>query len=236
MEAIALGHDLGHTPFGHAGEHALDEIHPGGFAHYKQSIRVVQVLEKEGEGLNLTWEVRDGILNHRTSGSPATLEGQVVRFADKIAYLHHDMDDAQRAGIITEDDIPVTLRMLLGYTTRERLNTFVHDIIENSLDKDSIQMSPDIQEGLTDLRKLMFRCVYTNPEAKHEEKKAVNMLKQLIIIIRNIPRQCPGNTESFSREGKSRAQTVCDYISGMTDQYSMAKFRELYIPQTWEVY
>ena len=236
VEAIALGHDLGHTPFGHAGEHALDEIHPGGFAHYKQSIRVVQVLEKEGEGLNLTWEVRDGILNHRTSGSPATLEGQVVRFADKIAYLHHDMDDAQRAGIITEDDIPVTLRMLLGYTTRERLNTFVHDIIENSLDKDSIQMSPDIQEGLTDLRKLMFRCVYTNPEAKHEEKKAVNMLKQLYNYYTEHPEAMSREYREFLQRGESRAQTVCDYISGMTDQYSMAKFRELYIPQTWEVY
>ena len=113
VEAIALGHDLGHTPFGHAGERALDEIHPGGFTHYQQSIRVVQILEKNGEGLNLTWEVRDGILNHRISGSPTTLEGQVVRFSDKLAYIHHDMDDAQRAGVITEDDIPVTLRMLL---------------------------------------------------------------------------------------------------------------------------
>ena len=236
VEAVALGHDLGHTPFGHAGEHALDEIHPGGFAHYIQSVRVVQVLEKDGEGLNLTWEVRDGILNHRTSGKPATLEGQVVRFADKIAYLHHDMDDAQRAGIITEDDIPVTLRMLLGYTTRERLNTFVHDIIEHSIDRDSIQMSPDIQEGLTELRKLMFRCVYTNPEAKHEEKKAVNMLKQLYRYYTEHPEAMSREYRELMSRGESREQTVCDYISGMTDQYSMAKFRELYIPQTWEVY
>ena len=235
-EAIALGHDLGHTPFGHAGEHALDEIHPGGFAHYIQSVRVVQVLEKEGEGLNLTWEVRDGILNHRTSGNPSTLEGQVVRFSDKIAYLHHDMDDAQRAGIITEDDIPVTLRMLLGYTTRERLNTFVHDIIENSVDRDSIQMSPEIQEGLTELRRLMFRCVYTNPEAKHEENKAVNMLKQLYRYYTEHPDAMSREYRELLRRGESKAQTVCDYISGMTDQYSMAKFRELYIPQTWEVY
>ena len=129
VEAIALGHDLGHTPFGHAGERALDAVNPDGFAHYKQSVRVAQVLEKNGEGLNLTWEVRDGILNHRTSGNPSTLEGQLVRLSDKIAYIHHDMDDAQRAGIITEDDIPITLRILLGYTTRERLNTFVHNII-----------------------------------------------------------------------------------------------------------
>lgn len=171
VEAIALGHDLGHTPFGHAGEKALNEISPGGFAHYKQSARVVQVLEKDGEGLNLTWEVIDGILNHRTSGNPSTLEGQVVRFSDKIAYLHHDMDDAQRAGIITEDDIPVTMRMLLGYTTRERLNTFVHDIIENSMDRDRIQMSEEIQEAFMDLRELMFRSVYDHREAKREEKR-----------------------------------------------------------------
>ena len=170
VEAIALGHDLGHTPFGHAGERALDEIHPDGFEHYKQSIRVVEVLEKNGQGLNLTWEVRNGILNHRTSGNPATLEGQVVRYADKIAYIHHDMDDAQRAGIITEDDIPITLRILLGYTTRERLNTFVHDIIENSMDRDSIQMSEEIQQALQDLRRLMFRNVYENPVAKRRKK------------------------------------------------------------------
>ena len=145
-------------------------------------------------------------------------------------------EDVSLGDYRTEDDIPVTLRMLLGYTTRERLNTFVHDIIENSLDKDSIQMSPDIQEGLTDLRKLMFRCVYTNPEAKHEEKKAVNMLKQLYNYYTEHPEAMSREYREFLQRGESRAQTVCDYISGMTDQYSMAKFRELYIPQTWEVY
>ena len=178
-EAIALGHDLGHTPFGHAGEKALNEIYPEGFVHCEQSLRIVEVLEKRGQGLNLTWEVKDGILNHRTSGHPSTLEGQVVRFSDKIAYIHHDMDDAERAGIISEDDIPVTLRMLLGYTTRERLNTFVHDIIENSMDRDHIQMSPGILEGLMDLRSIMFQDVYNNPEAKKEEEKAIKMLKEL---------------------------------------------------------
>ena len=171
-EAIALGHDLGHTPFGHSGERILDELCPYGFAHYKQSVRVVEVLEKNGNGLNLTWEVRNGIMNHRTSGNPSTLEGQVVRFSDKIAYIHHDMDDAQRAGIITEDDIPVTMRTFLGYTTRERLNTFVHNIIENSMDKDSISMSPDVFEAMMELRALMFRNVYENPVAKKEEDKA----------------------------------------------------------------
>lgn len=237
VEAIALGHDLGHTPFGHAGERALDEIHPDGFEHYKQSIRVVEVLEKNGQGLNLTWEVRNGILNHRTSGNPATLEGQVVRYADKIAYIHHDMDDAQRAGIITEDDIPITLRILLGYTTRERLNTFVHDIIENSMDGDSIQMSEEIQQALQDLRRLMFRNVYENPVAKKEEKKAIKMLKELYEYYTEHP-------DAMSREyrelilyqGVKKSQAVCDYLSGMTDQYSMDKFREIYIPKAWEVY
>ena len=237
VEAIALGHDLGHTPFGHAGERALDEIHEDGFAHYKQSVRVVQLLEKNGEGLNLTWEVRDGILNHRTSGQPATLEGQIVRFSDKIAYIHHDMDDAQRAGILNEDDIPVTLRMLLGFTTRERLNTFVHDIITNSLDKDCIQMSAEIQEGLNDLRSIMFRNVYRNFVAKKEEEKAINMIKELYTYYTRHPEALPEEYQNLCRfRGEKMSQVVCDYLSGMTDQYSMEKFREIYVPRVWEVY
>ena len=234
VEAIALGHDLGHTPFGHAGERALDEIHPGGFAHYKQSIRVVQILEKNGEGQNLTWEVRDGILNHRLSGKPATLEGQIVRLSDKIAYIHHDMDDAQRAGIITEDDIPITLRMLLGYTTRERLNTFVHDIIENSMDKDCIEMSTDIYEALMDLRTIMFQNVYTNPRAKKEEQKAIKLLKELYEYYIKRPSAMSSEYQILMKRGESLAQAVCDYLSGMTDKYCMEKFREIYIPRAWE--
>jgi dGTPase len=225
VEAIALGHDLGHTPFGHAGEKALDEIHPGGFAHYRQSIRVVQVLEKNGEGLNLTWEVRDGILNHRISGNPSTMEGQVVRLADKLAYIHHDMDDAQRAGIITEDDIPVTLRMLLGYTTRERLNTFVHDIIESSMEKNHIEMSSEIYEAMMDLRKIMFQNVYDHPEAKKEEKKAIKMLKKLYTYYIENPDEMSAEYRQLMKKGESKTQVVCDYLAGMTDQYSMAKFR-----------
>lgn len=236
VEAIALGHDLGHTPFGHAGERALDEIHPGGFTHYQQSIRVVQILEKNGEGLNLTWEVRDGILNHRISGSPTTLEGQVVRFSDKLAYIHHDMDDAQRAGVITEDDIPVTLRMLLGYTTRERLNTFVHDIIENSLEKDHIEMSSEIYEALMDLRGIMFQNVYTHPGAKEEELKAIKMLKKLYVYYTENPEEMSEEYRLLMKRGEPKEQVVCDYLSGMTDQYSMAKFRKIFIPKSWEVY
>ncbi|MDO5781646.1 MAG: deoxyguanosinetriphosphate triphosphohydrolase [Eubacteriales bacterium] len=237
VEAIALGHDLGHTPFGHSGEKALEQVHPGGFAHYKQSVRVVEILEKNGNGLNLTWEVRDGMKNHRTSGKPSTLEGQVVRFSDKIAYIHHDMDDAQRAGIITEDDIPVTMRTFLGYTTRERLNTFVHNIIENSLDKDSISMSPDVYEAMMDLRSLMFRNVYENPVAKKEEERAMKMLTELYEYYTDHPEAMPGEYRELAKcRGVPKEQAVCDYISGMTDQYSMKKFRELYIPKCWEVY
>ena len=236
VEAIALGHDLGHTPFGHAGERALNEVNPDGFAHYRQSVRVVELLEKNGDGLNLTWETRDGILNHGTSAHPSTLEGQIVRLSDKIAYIHHDMDDAQRAGILSEDDIPITLRMLLGYTTRERLNTFVHDIIENSLEKDSITMSSEIREGMMDLRALMFRNVYESSVAKREEQKAIDMLMRLYEYYTAHPDAMSEEYRGLIRRGEKPAQVVCDYLSGMTDQYSMEKFREIYIPRSWEVY
>ena len=165
-EAISLAHDLGHTPFGHAGERALNELCPDGFKHYMQSLRVVDKLEKDGRGLNLTWEVRDGILNHRTAGKPSTLEGQVVRLCDKIAYIHHDMDDAIRAGILSEDDIPITIRVVLGDTCRERLNTLIHDIVEQSRGTEYVRQSAEIAEGMRMLRELMFANVYRNPEAK----------------------------------------------------------------------
>ena len=211
-------------------------MNPDGFAHYKQSVRVAQVLEKNGEGLNLTWEVRDGILNHRTSGNPSTLEGKVVRLSDKIAYIHHDMDDAQRAGIISEDDIPVTLRMLLGYTTRERLNTFVHDVIENSLEQDTIKMSAEIYEAMMDLRTLMFQNVYENPAAHKEEEKVVKMLTELYEYYVEHPEAMSKEYRELIVRGEKKEQAVCDYLSGMTDQYSIRKFREIYIPKAWEVY
>lgn len=235
VEAIALGHDLGHTPFGHAGERALNRVCPLGFAHYKQSVRVVERLEKNGEGLNLTWEVRDGILNHRTSGNPHTLEGQVVRYCDKISYIHHDMDDAQRAGIITEDDIPITLRMLLGATTRERLNTFVHNIVENSQGKDKIMMSPEIEEGLRDIRALMFQDVYLNPVAKSEEKKAEHVVEELYTYYSKYSEKMSEEYQKLLYQDEPKERVICDYISGMTDQYSLEKFRELFIPKGWSV-
>ena len=236
VEAIALGHDLGHTPFGHAGERALDKLNPMGFAHYKQSVRVAQVLEKKGRGLNLTWEVIDGILNHRTSGRPATLEGQVVRLCDKISYIHHDMDDAHRAGLISEDDIPITIRMLLGYTIRERLNTLIHNIVENSQGKDTIQMSEEVYQAMMDLRKIMFQNVYLNPKAKNEEAKAIDMLSKLYEYYMEHPQKMSKEYVNLIATGTSLNQAVCDYLSGMTDQYSMQKFQEIFIPKAWEVY
>lgn len=236
VEAIALGHDLGHTPFGHAGEAALNAIHPGGFRHAEQSVRVVEVLEKEGKGLNLTWEVRDGILNHRTAGSPSTLEGQVVRLCDKISYIHHDMDDSIRAGLLSEDDIPITLRVVLGDTCRERLNTLIHDMVENSLGKDSIRQSPEMAEAMKLLRELMFANVYRSSVAKKEEVKAKRMLTELYEYYTEHPDQLSGEYQRLIEREEKKEQVVCDYISGMTDQYSIHKFQEIYVPKSWAVY
>ena len=230
VEAIALGHDLGHTPFGHAGEAALNAIHPGGFRHAEQSVRVVEVLEKEGKGLNLTWEVRDGILNHRTAGSPSTLEGQVVRLCDKISYIHHDMDDSIRAGLLSEDDIPITLRVVLGDTCRERLNTLIHDMVENSLGKDSIRQSPEMAEAMKLLRELMFANVYRSSVAKKEEVKAKRMLTELYEYYTEHPDQLSGEYQRLIERGEKKEQVVCDYISGMTDQYSIHNFRKFTCP------
>lgn len=179
VEAIALGHDLGHTPFGHAGERALNDICPYGFKHNEQSVRTVEILEKDGEGLNLTWEVRDGMKNHQTSSMPATLEGKVVRFSDKIAYTYHDMDDAVRAGILKERDIPREIGEVVGYSPRERLNNFIHDIVTQSKGADDVRMSDDVELAMRDLRHFMYDKVYSNPVAKCEENKAVSLVKTL---------------------------------------------------------
>ena len=173
-EAIALGHDLGRSPFGHAGERTLNSLCPMGFAHYKQSIRVVEFLEKDGQGLNLTWEVRDGILNHRTSGNPSTLEGKAVRLSDKIAYINHDIDDGIRAGILKESDIPSEYTDVLGNSTKERLNTMISDIIMNSIGKNDLVMSEPVRKAMTELRKFMFESLYLNPTAKSEERKQIS--------------------------------------------------------------
>ncbi|MDO4805310.1 MAG: deoxyguanosinetriphosphate triphosphohydrolase [Lachnospiraceae bacterium] len=233
-EAIALGHDLGHTPFGHAGERALNQVCPYGFHHSEQSGRLVDILEKDGKGLNLTWEVRDGILNHGTADSPSTLEGQTVRLCDKISYIHHDMDDAERAGILCEEDIPMHLRSLLGESTRERLNTFVHDIVQNSSGKDKVSMSEEIGEAMQELRSFLYRNLYTNDVAKGEEKKAQAMLSELYRYYVTHSADLPLDFRMLiDKRGEMLERVVCDYISGMTDQYSMTKFREIFIPNSW---
>lgn len=235
VEAIALGHDLGHTPFGHAGERALDRVAPMGFRHNEQSIRVVEVLEKDGKGLNLTAEVRDGILNHQTSGMPYTLEGKVVRICDKIAYMHHDMDDAIKGKILSEDDIPKELSRTLGNTTTKRLDCFIHDIITNSLDKDDISMSDEIGQAMKDLRAFMFENVYQNPKAKGEEGKAERLVENLYQYYLYHFDELPTlYHEIYEDRGESRERIVCDYISTMSDKFANHVFADIYLPDTWK--
>ena len=234
-EAIALGHDLGHTPFGHAGERTLNSLCPMGFAHYKQSIRVVEFLEKDGQGLNLTWEVRDGILNHRTSGSPSTLEGKAVRLSDKIAYINHDIDDGIRAGILKESDIPSEYTDVLGNSTKERLNTMISDIIMNSIGKNDLVMSEPVRKAMTELRKFMFESLYLNPTAKSEEAKADKLITELYRYYVANTDKLPDTYKRFITEFDERPeQVVCDYIAGMSDQYSISKFQEIFVPKAWK--
>lgn len=234
-EAIALGHDLGHTPFGHAGERTLNSLCPMGFAHYKQSIRVVEFLEKDGQGLNLTWEVRDGILNHRTSGNPSTLEGKAVRLSDKIAYINHDIDDGIRAGILKESDIPSEYTDVLGNSTKERLNTMISDIIMNSIGKNDLVMSELVRKAMTELRKFMFESLYLNPTAKSEEAKADKLITELYRYYVANTDKLPDTYKRFITEFDERPeQVVCDYIAGMSDQYSISKFQEIFVPKAWK--
>jgi dGTPase len=233
-EAIAMGHDLGHTPFGHAGERLLNEIMPGGFAHNQQSLRVVDRLEKDGDGLNLTWEVRNGIVCHTGGTAAATLEGQVVRLSDRIAYINHDIDDALRGGIIYPTDIPINISQTLGFTHGERIGTLVLDAIRTSGGRDAICQSERIGSAMEELRDFMFDQVYTNPAAKGEEGKAQEMLRRLFQYYREQPDQLPAEYQDIRlREGVDRA--VCDYIAGMTDSYAAGKFTELFIPKAWTV-
>ncbi len=235
VEAIALGHDLGHTPFGHAGEFLLNKVYAGGFRHNEQSVRIVERLEKEGRGLNLTWEVRDGIRNHQTRTMPGTPEGRIVRLSDKIAYVNSDIDDAIRAQILCEEDIPLMLRKTLGMNTRARLDHLIHDIITNSMDKDDIIMSEETSAALQELRLFMFENVYKNPVAKGEETKAKAMLEQLFFFYMEHIDLLPDKLLAMLDEKEERGRIVCDYIAGMTDQYAITKFRENFMPQAWQV-
>lgn len=235
-EAIALGHDLGHTPFGHSGERVLDAICEDGFVHAQQSVRVVEVLEKGGRGLNLTWEVRDGILNHRTAGRPSTLEGSIVRLSDKIAYINHDIDDAIRARIFEESDIPAAYTDILGGSVRDRLNNMIHDIIGQSLGRREIIMSPDMEEAMKGLRRWMFANVYSGGIAKTEEDKAQRLIEMLYeYYMKHVDRLPREYLEMMEKRGEKKTRIVCDYIAGMSDSYAIDKFEELFVPRAWKL-
>jgi len=233
-EAIAMGHDLGHTPFGHAGESALSECWGKPFRHNEQSLRVVDFLEKDGQGLNLTHEVRLGILGHTGDYWPETLEGQIVRRSDQIAYVNHDIDDAIRAGILNNDDIPRSISSILGTNHRDRINSLVCDIIRTSREAGKVCLTPPMEKALKDLRSFMFERVYRNPVAKGEESKAKAMLQQLYEYYITHPEALPEDFHpQLSFDGLGR--TVCDYIAGMTDNYAADKYKEIFIPTGWQV-
>ena len=232
-EAIALGHDLGHTPFGHAGERALNRACPYGFKHNEQSVRTVDILEKEGQGINLTYEVRDGILNHQTSSRPHTLEGKIVRLADKIAYIHHDMDDAIRAGILQESDVPKEICAVIGDSCGKRLDLFIHNIVTNSKGRDDICMSEEVAQAMQDMRRFMFVNVYKNPLAKSEESKAEGLIVTLYEYYMDHTEKLPAFLLRLYDGGEPLEKIVCDYIGAMTDRFAIAQYQEIYIPKTW---
>ena len=233
-EAIAMGHDLGHTPFGHAGEVALTRCLGKPFRHNEQSLRVVDVLENDGQGLNLTYEVRNGILCHTGDPWPETLEGMVVRRSDQIAYVNHDIDDAIRAGILTNEDIPDAISDVLGRNHSQRINTLVTDAIFTSREAGTVMLSPAVDNALKNLRSFMFERVYRNPVAKGEEARAQDMLQRMFEYYVANPEALPEDFHpQLSFEGLER--TVCDYIAGMTDNYAVDKFTEIFIPMGWNV-
>lgn len=232
-EAIALGHDLGHTPFGHAGERVLQKCYSPDFTHYKQSLRVVEKLENDGAGLNLTWEVRDGIVNHTGDHLASTLEGVIVKFADRIAYINHDIDDAERAKILHPDDIPSDLREILGNNSSERIACMVSAVVDASEGKNAISMESSVQDATNMLRKFLFEAVYTNPKAKGEEIKVEAMLGRMYEHFVAHPEEMGDEMKkSVDEEGVERV--VCDYIAGMTDRYALNKYKDIFLPKMWK--
>lgn len=227
-EAIALGHDLGHTPFGHAGERVLQKCYDSNFTHYKQSLRVVEKLEN----LNLTYEVKDGILNH-TLGGASTLEGELIKEADHIAYINHDIDDAIRGGILTAEDIPDHLRKTLGETHGQRIETMVTSIVTASDGKPKILMEPEIRQATDELHEFLYERVYRNPVAKSQEGKAEALLETLYEYFVKNPDKLPEEYKSCLRDEPAE-RIVCDYISGMTDRYAVNIFKQLFIPEPWQ--
>ena len=237
-EAIALGHDLGHTPFGHSGEAALDDIFSGSgygcFDHAEQSVRTVELIEKDGEGLNLSFEVIDGIRHHGLKDHPLTLEGDVVRLSDKIAYVNHDIDDALRAKVLREADIPAEYTRILGTSVKTRLNTLIHDVITASAGTDTVRMSEDVFGALKGMREYLFRTVYESPVVKKVEKKAKRMLRELFDYYMDNINRIPESYRLFLEMGEPDYLVISDYISGMTDQFAVQKYTEIFVPQGWQ--
>ena len=230
-EAIALGHDLGHTPYGHAGEKALNRYTH--FEHNEQSLRMVDELEYDGKGMNLCFEVRDGILNHTSRGKPATLEGQVVAWSDRIAYINHDIDDAMRGGVITESAIPAEFRTLFGEHNAARINSMIMDIIHNSYDQPFVRPGEVFEREIMRLRQFMFDNVYSSPIAKAEEHKAVDMIAYLYEYFVRCPEKIP---EEFGRKDSSVEQKAVDYISMMSDNFAVRCFTDITVPKNWNKY
>ncbi len=233
-EAIALGHDLGHTPFGHAGEHALQKLTNNAFEHNIHSLRIVEYIEKGGKGLNLTYEVRDGILNHQTKGTPSTLEGRVVQFADKIAYINHDIDDAIRGNVIKEEDLPKEAIEILGNSFGERINTLITNIIINSTGKNTVVMSEEVFRAYNKLRGFLFKKVYIGSDAKRQENKAKHIVTQLYSYYIANSQELVGGLPT--NHGDTIEQIVCDHIAGMTDRYAINLYCELFLPLSWDIY
>ena len=231
-EAIALGHDLGHTPFGHAGEEVLNQLVPGGFEHNRQSLRMVELLENDGAGLNLTFEVKDGILHHKKSGTPATLEGEVVSISDRIAYINHDIDDAIRAGVLNAQDIPVECNEASGGSHGERINTMILDVVKASLNQPAIRMTEPVDIAFHTLREFMFTQVYLNPVAKKEEEKAKRVLEMLFqYCISHIELLPPEFLRNVPQDGTLRV--AADWIACMTDRYAIHEYERLFVPTAW---
>ncbi len=231
-EAIALGHDLGHTPFGHSGERILNNLSPFKFEHNVQSLRVVDVLEKDGKGLNLTFEVRDGILNHKKSGKPSTLEGKCVSLADRIAYINHDLEDAVRAGILSLEEVPKDIIEVLGNSSKQRINTAITSIYNNSNGVNDVKMDKEVEQASEKLRSFMFKRVYHSTTAKGEEEKAERMLTQMYRYFIEHCDKMPSTYVSLL-ETYPREQVVCDYISSMTDTYAVYMFNTIFVPKGW---
>ena len=236
-EAAALGHDLGHTPFGHVGEKVLDRLCKNGFSHAAHSLRIVEKLERGGQGLNLTAQVRDGIRCHQTRSQPSTLEGNIVRISDKIAYINHDIDDAIRAKIIREEELPREYTRILGKTVRERLNCMIRDMITHSMGKDQVSMSKEIEKAMMGLREYMFQNVYLNPVVRQQEEKAQNVVRYLYEYYMEHIKELPAYyLQKITSREEDTEQIICDYIAGMTDRYAITRFRELTIPRSWHVF